>query len=142
MGGFSFTVGRCASIREITAGRRLARKMMRSRWSALFVVYLLITALAIAADLRLSVRVVPAYHVTIWSGGKQFVAQGTTGAVSIRVPAGAARVRVIKTNSVSPGFRLESNGAAVMQSAQYGVELEATIPGDPGAEVELALKTN
>jgi hypothetical protein len=115
--------------------------MMRSRWSALIAVYLLITALAIAADLRLSVRVAPAYQVTVWSGGRQFVAQGT-GAVSIRVPAGAARVRVIKTNSASPEFRLESDGAAIMKSGQYGAELEATIPGDPGSEVEVALKTN
>ncbi len=115
--------------------------MKKSRWSALIAVYLLIAALAIAADLRLSVRVAPAYHVTVWSGGRQFVAQGT-GPVSMRVPAGAARVRVIKTNSASPEFQLESNGAAVMKNGQYGAELEATIPGDPGSEVELALKIN
>jgi hypothetical protein len=113
--------------------------MMRSRSSALLAGYLLIAALAIAADLRLSVRVAPAYRVTVWSGDRQFVAQGT-GAVSIRVPAGAARVRVIKTNSASPEFQLESNGAAVMKKGQYGAELETIIPGDPGSEVELALK--
>ncbi len=114
---------------------------MRFSWPPFIATYLLIAVLAIAEDVRLQVTVVPAYQVTIWVGGRQFVARGT-GAVKIRVPAGLARIRVIKSNSASPRFRLESNGAELLKSELYGSDLETTIPGDPGRDVELALKTD
>jgi hypothetical protein len=119
------------------------RRMPASACSAVIsmAICLLIAVAARAADLRLVLTVVPAYRITVVSGGQAFATQGT-GEVAIRVPAGPARLRVIKTNSVSPRFRLECDGSEILKSGQYGADLQALLPGIPGSEVQLALKTD
>jgi hypothetical protein len=121
---------------------QLRRRMTASGCLAISsAVCLLIAGLAVAADLRIAVTVVPAYQITVLSGEQRFIAQGT-GEVTIRVPAGPAKLRVVKTNSSSSRFRLECNGAEIVQAGQYGAEVKAIFPGFPGSKVQLALKTD
>jgi len=84
---------------------------------------------------------VPAHRMTISSQGQQFVAQGI-GEVTIRVPAGPVKLQVIKTNSSSTRFRLECNGSEILNAGQYGAEFQALLPGNPGSDVQLALKAD